>query len=394
MINILNNIKTHKVEVQVNGPFLNTFLIHIYKLKINISNIKYINENTLIFTTDQKNVKKIQKEFKSYKVKIKKEKGIYKIKPFIIKNRLFLFCVLIGVFIFIFLSNIIVDVNVIHSDKKIRELVTEELEERGVKRLTFKKNYDKLQNIRNEILEKYPDKLEWLEIKNIGMTYEVRVEERIITDIKKNDGLCNIIASKSGVLTKIINKEGLNYKNVGDYVEKGDIVIGGDIKVEEEIKKSVCALGNVYAEVWYTVNVSVPLNYEKVTYTGKKRNNFMIENSKEKKVLLKSRFGSKKVKNKNLFSLFGNTLYIQTEYEITKEPRKYNEKQALNKALRLSKEKINLKLHDKERIITQKVLNNEVKNSKMIVEVFVSVEENIGKTQHYTKTEEQNTELR
>ena len=65
MINILNNIKTHKVEVQVNGPFLNTFLIHIYKLKINISNIKYINENTLIFTTDQKNVKKIQKEFKS-----------------------------------------------------------------------------------------------------------------------------------------------------------------------------------------------------------------------------------------------------------------------------------------------------------------------------------------
>ena len=146
--------------------------------------------------------------------------------------------------------------------------------------------------------------------------------------------------------------------------------------------------------MWYTVNVSVPLNYEKVTYTGKKRNNFMIENSKEKKVLLKSRFGSKKVKNKKLFSLFGNTLYIQTEYEITKEPRKYNEKQALNEALRLSKEKINLKLHDKERIITQKVLNNEVKNSKMIVEVFVSVEENIGKTQHYTKTEEQNTELR
>ena len=51
-------------------------------------------------------------------------------------------------------------------------------------------------------------------------------------------------------------------------IEKGDIVIGGDIKVEEEIKKSVCALGNVYAEVWYTVNVSVPLNYEKVTYNN------------------------------------------------------------------------------------------------------------------------------
>ena len=49
-----------------------------------------------------------------------------------------------GLAIFICLKNIIVKVDVIHSDKEIRELVTNELEERGVKRLTFKKSFDSL----------------------------------------------------------------------------------------------------------------------------------------------------------------------------------------------------------------------------------------------------------
>lgn len=249
-----------------------------------------------------------------------------------------------------------------------------------------------MQEIKNKILEKYPDKLEWLEIKNIGMTYEVRVEERIITKIKEENSFCNIVATKSGILTKVISKKGLNYKIVGDYVEKGDVIIGGDIKVEEEIKKSVCAEGQAYGEVWYTVNVNVPLNYNEKIKTGKKRNNFMIDNSKEKKVLLKSRFKNKIVKNKKMFSLFGWTFYFQKEHEVILKKQTYNKENALNQAVSLAKDKIKLKLDDKERIITQKVLNNEIKDSKMRVEIFVVVEEQIGKVEHYTKIENENVE--
>ena len=68
MINIIDKIKTHKVEVSVSGPFLNLFLTHLYRLHINISNIKYIDENRITFITNKENIKKIKKNFKDYKI--------------------------------------------------------------------------------------------------------------------------------------------------------------------------------------------------------------------------------------------------------------------------------------------------------------------------------------
>ena len=63
---------------------------------------------------------------------------------------------------------------------------------------------------------------------------------------------------------------------VNDYVHKGDIIISGDIKKDEELLKKVCARGKVYAEVWYMVNVSIPITKEERIKTGKKRYNLKI----------------------------------------------------------------------------------------------------------------------
>ena len=283
MLNIYDKVKTHQVEVSVEGPFLNLFLSRLYKMHINISNIKYLNDKEISFITKKDNVTKLIKNFKDYKIKIKNEKGIFRLKPLILKNKIFLISLLLGLIAFLFFQNIIVEVNVIHADKTIRELVTDELENYGVKRLTLKKSYSKLQEIKQKILDKYPDQLEWLEIKTIGMTYEVRIEQRILTKIKESNSLCNIIATKSAMITKIISKKGMNVKDIGDYVGKGDIVIAGDIKANEEIKQSVCAQGEVYGEVWYTVNASISLNYKEKTKTGRKRFNILYDNGKEKK---------------------------------------------------------------------------------------------------------------
>ena len=204
MLNIINHIKTHKVEVEVTGPFLNHFLINLYRLHININNVKYLKEDKISFITDYDNIEKISANFKDYKIKIKNHEGIYKIRPFIIRNKIFLSCLVLGLFLLAISQNIIVKVDVIHSDKDIRQLVKEELEYYHVKSLTFKKSYKQLQEIKQKILDKYPDKLEWIEIENVGMTYKVRIEQRIITKIKDNNNLCNIVAQKSGIITKII----------------------------------------------------------------------------------------------------------------------------------------------------------------------------------------------
>ena len=95
-------------------------------------------------------------------------------------------------------------------------------------------------------------------------------------------------------------------------------------------------------------------------------------------------------KRKKLFSLFNVSFYLEKEYEVKKEKKKYTKNEAINEALKQAKEKMNLKLNDKERIITQKVLNKEEKNSKMEVGIFVSAEEQIGSSVKYSKPPEEN----
>jgi len=291
---------------------------------------------------------------------------------------------LFGILLIYFFSNVIVKVNVIHSKKDIRVLVTNALEEKGIKRLTLKKDYQTLQKIKQEILEENKDKLEWIEIETDGMTYNVRIEERIITNIEEEKNTCHIVADKSGIVTKIMTYRGVSNVNVNSYVEKGDILISGEVKLNEETKDNVCASGNVYAEVWYTVKVTLPLNYEEAKRTGKMRYNFMYEDKYNKHVILKSRLKNKEVENKEIISLLGKKIYLQKEYETTVKKKKYNEQEALKKALLLAKEKLSVKLDENESIITQKVLKKSTNDSKMELEVFTSVEENIGRLEEYT----------
>ena len=103
----------------------------------------------------------------------------------------------------------------------------------------------------------------------------------------------------------------------------------------------------------------------------------------KRKNLFKSRFKNSESNLKKIFSLFGTTFYLQTEYEVQVKNLTRTKNEAIKVALAKAQEKIKLKLNDKERLITQKVLNNSLKNSKMEVEIFVSVEEQIGEVAKY-----------
>ena len=374
----------HNVLVSVKSRNKNKLLLRIYNNGINIRKLKY-KKDGLEFETSLDNYYKLKKYMVSYKFKIKNNTGIYLLLSKIKKNKIFLINLLLALSLIYIFSNTIVSVKVIHSKKYIREIVEKSLEEYGVTRLSWKKSYKELQIIKEKILEDYPKNLEWLEIEKIGMTYEIRVEERIITEIESDKTSCNIVASKGGVITKINFNKGQEIKQVGDYVSEGDILISGDIKFNEESKNTVCASGDVFAEVWYTTEVKLPLNYIEEELTGKKRYNFSINDTK----IFRSRLKKYKTNKKKIFSIFGYDFYLLTEKEVTTKKRKYNKNQALKKALELSNQKIMLKLSENERIISQKVLKNSINNSTMYVEVFTSVEENISKQIDYVKEEKE-----
>ena len=126
-------------------------------------NIRF-QDNYVYFEVNDNDIKRIKKYLISEKIEIIDDTGIYKIKKEIKNNLLFITSTIFACIIFLILSNIIVKVNVVHSDSHLRELLLEALKERGVENLTFKKSYNEYESIIESIKKEYKDKIEWLEI--------------------------------------------------------------------------------------------------------------------------------------------------------------------------------------------------------------------------------------
>lgn len=370
------------------------FIGKLQYLNLNVLDIKYI-DNQVYLKIDNEDYQKLEKYLVSYKFYKVKDLGIYAIINKLKSNHIFLITVILGLCFYFVLTNVIVKINVVHENKEIRELIKEELEERGVKILTFKKSYATLDKIKQEILDKYPDRLDWIEIENHGMVYDVKVEERIITDIKNEDKICNLVATKNGTISNIKLYDGEVKVDLNDYVRKGDILISGKVYLNDtEEKRKVCAKGEVYATVWYTVNVKIPFNHEEENRTGKMKYNLVWDYKENPKRILKDRFSSYESVYRILLKAFDFSLYLEREYETEKITKTYSEDEALEAALKKAEDNILMKLSDKDKIIDKKVLKKDINDSTMDVEVFVIAEELISEEQIITDEEEQGVEDR
>ena len=319
-------------------------------------------------------------------IKIKKIEpiGIQALKKKIQKHHIFLIAIGIGLVFLYVLSHIMLSVTVVHSNQDIRFLLMNALEEKGIKENTWRKSYQEIEKIKQEILDEYPDQLEWLEIEVNGLDYIVRVEERKLEQEDSTPEACNVVATKDGIVKEMIYMNGEALFKRNDTVKKGDVLISGTIKKDEETKSTVCATGSVYAEVWYTVKASVPLSYEEYELTGKTRWNIKLKNAAYHDFLFKSRLETYDEEITPLFTLFGTEVSFVKQHETVKKVFTMEENEAADKALTLALEKISATLEEKERIIAKKVLKKEVNNSTMNIEVFVSVLEQIGERQEFT----------
>ena len=367
-------IKTNHVE---------RFLLKCRGLGISIFHTEKTKDGMMIkiLESDYKKLHKIW--FIQYK-KLDVE-GVKKVKKLIKKNFVFLVSFIIGIILLFFVSQIIVQVDVIHSNKEIRDLVTNALKERGIVKNSWRKSYQEIQEIKESILEEYPEKLEWLEIETRGMKYIVRIEERKINKEETLKEACHIVATKDGIVKEVIYSKGEALHKENDYVREGDILITGSILKDGEEKSVVCATGSVYAEVWYQVTVHVSLIYTEQTETGKVRWNFKVNNNTVNDYIFKSRVLSYVEEIHPLFKLFGTEIQFVKQKEVVEEEKNYTEEEALEKALEEVEEKVSSTLEENEKILYKKVLKKEQNNSTMDVEVFVAVLESIGEQQEFER---------
>ena len=225
-----------------------------------------------------------------FEIRIVNYKGIKKYLYAILKHKFFLIGLLIAVIEMFVISNVIIKIDVLHNDKKIRELVYEALEENGIHELTFKKSFNKIQEIKKSIKNNNKDKLEWIEIIDDGMKYTVRVEEREKININKEKKYCDIISTKDAVITNNLVYKGQSMIDINSYVKKGSTLISGEIYFNEEIKAYTCAQALVYGNTWYTLNIKIPFKEVIREYTGKIKTNYMIKIMEKGRPIFKSHF--------------------------------------------------------------------------------------------------------
>ncbi|MBR1377224.1 MAG: sporulation protein YqfD [Bacilli bacterium] len=365
------------IILNIKGKNIDNFIYRLHSKRIELLNISYINRKEVdieIYDSDYVLVDEIKG---TYEITTKKYKGIKKVKNMIIYHKIFICSIILGIVLFLTLTNLIYDVEIVYSGNNMREMLSDELKRHGIKKYSFAKSFDELESIKNQILIDRKDSLEWLMIERVGTKYIVRLEPRELNDIKEDNKLYNVIVTKDVIIKKVEASSGEIVKNVNDYAKKGDVVISSDILLYDNLKARVSASGIVYGETWYKVNIEYPLNYYEEKETGNVKTLYNIK-------FLDRYIGFGSFKNKKIednYILKSDILPValnkqtQREIEIINYTLGYNE--ALEHAKEEGRKKMKERLDEDEYIIDEKSLKIEMKDSKIVVDMFYTVYENV-----------------
>ena len=373
---------TNKYKLLIVGKNPKRFLDNLISLKISLYDVK-LTDKELTIVVDLDDYDKILKLKTSYKIKVIDYYGLVKYENILKKYNVFFICLIIGLVLIKILSSIIFDIDIEHPKSEIRELVLADLEEFGISKYHFKVSYDEKEKIIKKILHKETDRLEWLEIDSIGTKYVVKVEERIKNDPKIDNTFQHIVAKKDAMILQIQASSGEIKVSKNDYVKKGDILISGFITKDEEIKKKVKAVGTVYGEVWYQAEITLPKVYKEIKYTKNSKKRFQVKFLSHDFLLFDFK-PYKTYESSNITLLENRLLPMSFNYSKVSETKKitkrYTGTKGEKEALKLAEKNLKKKLNVNDSIISKKVLKKTEKDSKIIVDIFFKVKEDITDT--------------
>lgn len=394
MKNYLYKSLKSKVSVKIVGTNIERFIKRLKNNNIEILNLKYIKKG-IIIKVYEKDYNKLLKLKTIYEVDIINYSGLLNIKNKILNNKFIILSIFISLIFLYIITNLIFKIEIITNDSEMKNKIQNELINNGISIYKFKKSYNELQKIKLNILNKYKEEIEWIEIEVVGTKYIIRYEPRIINNNKTNNTYSNIIASKDAIIKDMYITSGEIIKSKNTYVKKGDIIVSGYITLNDNIKDTIKSEGIVYGECWYKITINYPFKYYEEKETGNSKNVFVIKFlNREIELFNLKKYKNKKVENNVLIS--NNILPISFVYQKQKEISIINEnnseKELIEKAIKYSKEKINSKLKKGEYIENYKILNKEVHSNSITLNIFYSVIENITEYQEIGEYKEEQKE--
>jgi len=382
----LNNL----VKIKIKNNDFYRFCRILSSKEINFED-SYLEKDFFILTLTYSDFAKIKKLLKTNDYEIITFYGLIGIKNFFKKHLLFIISLLSGILIMYTLSSLIFRIEININDKDIKERITLELEENGIEKYKFKKSFKELEKIKSNILKNNKDILEWMSIEVKGTTYIINANLRVLENETKEGNISDIVAKKDGKILHIESSRGVVVKDINDYVKKGETIISGNIiKSDKYLKGQVESIGKVYAEVWYTVDISVPLKYVEYQKTGLNYNEYFIYLSGKKLTLIND-YNIENVMYKETIAISKPYLPFKI-YKRETSAYKYietnlTETEAYDLCIKKATDKINITLSNDEYIIDKKVLKKELKSSKMVLRIFFKVYENITEKKEIEKIE-------
>lgn len=114
--------------------------------------------------------------------------------------------------------------------------------------------------VRSKMLLKLDD-VSWITVNLHNSKAEVVVHERVRKpEIYDKNKFCDIVAEKTGIITKMSVLEGERRANVGDSVVEGDVLVSGLMQSETGDDRLIHAKAEVEARTWYSLTAVEPLN--------------------------------------------------------------------------------------------------------------------------------------
>ena len=381
-----------KYKIKITGKNPSYFIKELIKRKINIYDLKTTSREIFIII-DISDYTKIKEIKTSYKIEIIERIGPVKYKYLIKKNYLFCCAFLLAILLNIFLSNIIFEVKIVHTNKEIISLIRNDLNYYGLKKFTFVRSHQKIEKLVEKILQKEQNDIEWMEIERKGTKYIVQVEQRKKNKPQEKCPNRNIVAKKAARILEIHANSGEVAVKINDYVDKNSVLISGLIHNKENIVAKRCASGIVFGEVWYKIDLNFPLNYYEEIKTNKSKYGLEINIFSRNINLLNNyktyiKESTPLIINRLLPVNINFTKYYETKVISKNYSLKNIDKEALEKA----EKTLLTKLPVKASILSKKVLKKVKMGSRIEVEVFIKAKEDITAYQDISnidiKTEE------
>lgn len=310
---IVNNVKNKMgiVTVQIEGFFTERF-INLCKINnIKIWDIRNIVKGVIRFKINIYDFKKLRKVAKKTKCKvmIKNKKGLYFTLFKYRKRKLVFLLVFLAIIFSIVSSTFIWSIDISGNINIPNEKIISELKNSGVYVGKNKIGINK-KNVINDFRTRMND-VSWIGLQIEGSKAIVEIVEKTKLDDNdlQNTRLGNIVATKSGLITKIIPENGTAVFKEGSFVEEGSVLIEGAVysKYIEPIKvapKGVVRANHEYIneinysyteilknylnKVRYTVGITINGKENMINYLNKSLKYDITKSSKEIKVFKNS----------------------------------------------------------------------------------------------------------